>query len=175
MVKFFKQRLSLSPKIKIFFKKNLFILRGSTEIFLVLPVQLVSQFASNTLVLNTLDNPETFKNILGTFYSHLKQNFKLLYQEVVKVLVLRGVGYRAEIKQNFLLVKVGFSKTKELPIPSGLKVSCPTRTTIRVMGFDRNLVENFIFKIKNLRKPEPYKGKGILSRGQKVSLKTVKK
>lgn len=175
MVKFFKQRLSFSPKIKIFFKKNLFILKGPAKNFLILPAQLISQIGSNMLVFNTLDNPETFKNILGTFYSHLKQNFKLLYQEVVKVLVLRGVGYRAETKQNSLFVKVGFSKTKELLIPSGLKVSCPTRTTIRVMGFDRDLVENFIFKIKNLRKPEPYKGKGILSRGQKVSLKAVKK
>lgn len=175
MVKFFKQRLALSAKIKIFLKKNLLIFQGPIENFVVLPAQLISQIGPNTLFLHTLDNSGTFKNILGTFYSHLKQNFQALYQDFVKVLVLRGVGYRAEIKQNTLFLKVGFSKTKEFSIPAELKVSCPTRTTIRVTGFDRNLVENFIFKIKDLRKPEPYKGKGILLRGQKVTLKTVKK
>ena len=115
------------------------------------------------------------KTLLGTFYSMLKQNFSFLHQDFTKNLVLRGVGYRAEIQNEKLFLKVGFSKIKKLKYPSSIKVFCPTKTTIRVTGPNRNLIENFVFQVKNLRKPDAYKGKGILTRGQKINLKVLKK
>ena len=175
MVKFFKQRLVISTEIKPSLKKRFLTFQNSSKNFIVLPVQIISKFEEGVLFFQDLKTTPDLKKLLGTFYALLKQNFSLLCQDFTKNLILRGVGYRAEVQDQTLVLKVGFSKLKKFNYPSSIKVSCPTKTTIRVTGSNRNLVENFVFQVKSLRKPDAYKGKGILTRGQKVNLKVLKK
>ena len=78
-----------------------------------------------------------------------------------KKLLLVGVGYTAEKKGDFLLVNVGYSHPIYFQIPDGLTVATPDQTTIVVSGYHKQNVGDFTAKIRSMRKPEPYKGKGI--------------
>ena len=78
-----------------------------------------------------------------------------------KELQINGVGYRAQLQGNTLVVSAGYSHTVEMPVPAGLKVELPKNTQIIISGIDKQLVGQYAAEIREIRKPEPYKGKGI--------------
>ena len=92
-----------------------------------------------------------------------------------KVLELNGVGYRAVIKGKILNLQLGFSHDINFDIPEDLKISVEKQTIIRISGSDKQLVGMITAKIKSIRPPEPYKGKGIKEKGQYVLRKEGKK
>lgn len=91
-----------------------------------------------------------------------------------KKLKIVGVGYRATRKGNVLDLQLGYSHPIEMEDPEGITVECPTNTEITVKGIDKALVGNYAAKIRNWRKPEPYKGKGIRYIGEIVRRKEGK-
>lgn len=78
-----------------------------------------------------------------------------------KTLEINGVGYRAQLQGNTLVISAGYSHVVEKPIPKGLKVELPKNTQIVISGIDKQLVGQFAAEVREVRKPEPYKGKGI--------------
>jgi large subunit ribosomal protein L6 len=78
-----------------------------------------------------------------------------------KNLVIVGVGYKAELKQNILIMTLGYANDIEYVIPEGIKVALDGPTKISVSGIDKQLVGQTAAEIRSLRKPEPYKGKGV--------------
>ena len=92
-----------------------------------------------------------------------------------KILELVGVGYRASIKGNQLNLQLGYSHEINFDIPDGIKIAVEKQTTLKISGFDKQLVGSIASKIKTLRKIEPYKGKGIREKGQYVLKKEGKK
>ena len=92
-----------------------------------------------------------------------------------KILELVGVGYRASIKGNQLILQLGYSHDINFDIPEGIKIAVEKQTTLKISGFDKQLVGSIASKIKTLRKIEPYKGKGIREKGQYVLKKEGKK
>lgn len=85
-----------------------------------------------------------------------------------------GVGYRATLKGTVLSLTLGKSHLDELPIPEGLTVEVPKNTQIIIKGMDKQLVGQFAAVIRGLRKPEPYHGKGIRYKGERITLKEGK-
>ncbi len=85
-----------------------------------------------------------------------------------------GVGYVAAIQHNQLELRVGFANELHKPIPAGLEVACPDQQHIIVRGIDKQLVGQFAAEVRALRKPEPYKGKGIRYYGEAVRRKQGK-
>ncbi len=92
-----------------------------------------------------------------------------------KILELVGVGYRASIKGNQLNLQLRYSHDINFDIPEGIKIAVEKQTTLKISGFDKQLVGSIASKIKTLRKIEPYKGKGIREKGQYVLKKEGKK
>ena len=92
-----------------------------------------------------------------------------------KILDLVGVGYRASIKGNQLNLQLGYSHDINFDIPEGIKIAVEKQTTLKISGYDKQLVGSIASKIKTLRKIEPYKGKGIREKGQYVLKKEGKK
>ena len=92
-----------------------------------------------------------------------------------KVLELNGVGYRAALKGKQLNLQLGFSHDINFDIPEGIKVTVEKQTTIKISGSDKQIVGMITSKIKSLRPPEPYKGKGIKEKGQYILRKEGKK
>jgi large subunit ribosomal protein L6 len=78
-----------------------------------------------------------------------------------KKLEVVGVGYLAAVQKGELQLRVGFANEVHLPIPKGLTVTCPDQTHIVIKGADKQMVGQFAAEARAVRKPEPYKGKGI--------------
>lgn len=91
-----------------------------------------------------------------------------------KKLELVGVGYRANKQGNKLVLSLGFSHPVEMVDPEGITIEVPSQTEIIVKGINKQLVGNYAAKIRELRKPEPYKGKGVRYAGEVVRRKVGK-
>lgn len=91
-----------------------------------------------------------------------------------KKLEIQGVGYQASVKEKLLTLRVGFANELKLPIPDGLTVVCPDNTHVNVSGCDKQSVGQFAAYVRSLRKPEPYKGKGVRYVGEVVKIKQGK-
>lgn len=91
-----------------------------------------------------------------------------------KRLEIVGVGYNGQIQGDTLKLRVGFANELQKKIPMGLDVSCPDNTHIVVKGPDKQKVGQFAAEVRALRKPEPYKGKGIRYEGEYVKIKPGK-
>ncbi|KAF7511057.1 hypothetical protein GJ744_005288 [Endocarpon pusillum] len=122
----------------------------------------------------------------GTIRAHL-QNYILGVSEGHScVLRLVGVGYRATIEntaitktpeypgQQFVSLKLGYAHPIEMPIPLGVKASVPQPTRILLEGCEKQVVAQFAAEIREWRKPEPYKGKGIFVNNETIKLKAKK-
>jgi large subunit ribosomal protein L6 len=85
-----------------------------------------------------------------------------------------GVGYIAAIQKGVLQLRVGFANEIQKPIPAGLTVTCPDQTHVVIKGSDKQLVGQFAAEVRSVRKPEPYKGKGVRYDGEAVRRKAGK-
>jgi large subunit ribosomal protein L6 len=90
-------------------------------------------------------------------------------------LSLVGVGYRAQAQGDKLNLSLGFSHPVVHQMPKGIKVATPTQTEIVISGVDRQLVGQVAAEIRDVKSPEPYKGKGVRYADERVSLKETKK
>ena len=91
-----------------------------------------------------------------------------------KKLEIQGVGYLGAIAKDVLQLRVGFANEVHKKIPTGLTVTCPDQTHIVIKGTDKQLVGEFAAEVRAVRKPEPYKGKGIRYEGEQVRRKAGK-
>jgi large subunit ribosomal protein L6 len=91
-----------------------------------------------------------------------------------KQLEIAGVGYKAEARPYGLQLALGFSHQIQYKAPAGIKLTAPTPTSILVDGADKEIVGQVAAEIRNLRPPEPYKGKGIKYQGEQVRRKAGK-
>ena len=92
-----------------------------------------------------------------------------------RTLELVGVGYRAAMKGPSLNLQLGYSHDIEVPAPTGVTFTVPKQTEIRIAGIDKQVVGETAARIRRLRPPEPYKGKGVRYAGEKVRRKEGKK
>jgi large subunit ribosomal protein L6 len=119
----------------------------------------------------------------GKFHSTIHGTTRALLNNMVvgvsngfeKILEINGTGYRAQLQGKVLVVNAGYSHPVNLEIPEGLTVTVPNPTEIHVAGCDKHLVGQFAANIRIIRKPEPYKGKGIRYQGEYVRRKEGKK
>lgn len=91
-----------------------------------------------------------------------------------KKLEIVGVGYLAAVQGKVLQVRAGYANEIQVPIPEGLKVTCPDQTHVIIQGIDKQMVGQFAAEVRSIRKPEPYKGKGIRYDGEVVRRKAGK-
>jgi len=92
-----------------------------------------------------------------------------------ETLELVGVGYRAAMKGQALSLQLGFSHDIDMPPPAGITFAVPKQTEIKIAGIDKQVVGEIAARIRRIRPPEPYKGKGVRYAGEKVRRKEGKK
>ena len=92
----------------------------------------------------------------------------------VKALEVKGVGWKAAVQGNKLVLNVGFSHPVEFVAPAGITFECPSITEVNVSGIDKELVGQVAANIRKVRKPEPYHGYGIRYKGENVEHKEGK-
>ncbi len=110
----------------------------------------------------------------GTYASHIVNMIAGVNTAYVKKLIIEGIGYKSEVKGDTLVLALGFSHPVHLKIPEGLKVTAE-KNIITATGIDKEVVGQFVAKTRSLKKPEPYKGKGIRYEGEVIKRKQGKK
>ena len=110
----------------------------------------------------------------GTYASHIMNMIKGVTTPYVKKLIIEGIGYKSEVKGSNLVLALGFSHPVNVSIPETLKVTAE-KNIITATGIDKEVVGEFTAKVRALKKPEPYKGKGIRYEGEVVKRKQGKK
>ena len=147
--------------------------RGALSLRLVEEVEIARQ--DGALVLSPRDDGKRARALWGTMRS-LVQNVVTGVSEGFRiVLELSGVGYRAAVEGNELVLQLGFSHEVRYPVPEGISIVCERPTQIAVSGIDRQRVGQVAAEIRAWRKPEPYKGKGIRYSDEVVRRKEGKK
>ena len=111
----------------------------------------------------TLDikrNDKFSKSLWGTYASHIKNMIAGVQTPYQKKLILEGVGFKSEVKGKDMHFALGFSHPVVVAIPEGITATAE-KNNITISGIDKELVGNFTASIRALKKPEPYKGKGM--------------
>ena len=133
------------------------------------------QVENNEVTVKRPNDEKHTKQLHGTTRALLHNMVVGVSDGFVKELELVGIGFRTAIKGNKLTMNVGYSHPVEIDVVDGLEVTCPSATTIKVAGIDKQQVGEFAANVRSVRKPEPYKGKGIRYKGEYVRRKEGKK
>ena len=108
------------------------------------------------------------RTVIANIVHGAKDNFR-------RELEIRGVGYRAAVQGNVLKLNLGYSHDVNFEIPDGVTITAPKQTELVVEGTDKQLVGEVAANIRDWRRPEPYKGKGIRYKGEFIFQKEGKK
>ena len=127
----------------------------------------------NTIVLERKN--ESAKAMHGTMNALISNMIKGVSEGYAKTLEIIGVGYRFNVQGQKLVVSAGYSHPVNMDIPAGLTVEANGNTEITIKGIDKVLVGEFAAKVREVRQPEPYKGKGIRYKDEHIVRKEGKK
>ncbi len=129
----------------------------------------------NTIILKPKNDQDIFSRALwGTYASHIKNMIAGVNTPYMKKLILEGVGFKSEVKGKDLALALGFSHPVSVSIPEGLTVTAE-KNVISISGIDKEAVGQFAAKVRALKKPEPYKGKGFRYDDEVIRRKQGKK
>ena len=117
------------------------------------------------------------KQLHGTTNSVINNMVIGVKDEFKRELEINGVGYRFQVQGNKVVVSAGYSHPVEVVVPTGIKVEMPEKSTneLIISGYDKQAVSEFAANIRKIRKPEPYKGKGIKYKEEHIRRKEGKK
>jgi large subunit ribosomal protein L6 len=171
-----KQPIQVPENVEVTFDKGVLMVKGPKG-------ELVRQVTGDISVTidgkvvtfaKTKETPKS-KALWGTYAAHLLNMITGVTEGFKKVLEIEGVGYRAEAQgPNKIKLSVGFSHPVELVTPEGVQV-VTEKGTITITGIDKEVVGQFAADIRKVKKPEPYKGKGIHYLGEYIIRKQGKK
>lgn len=126
------------------------------------------------VVVSPRNNTRLARALTGTFAAHVRAMISGVETPFKKVLILNGVGYKVEQKGNDLVFNVGFSHPVTVSIPEGLTAGV-VKNTITIEGADKQKVGQFAAEIRDIKRPEPYLGKGIKYEDEVIRRKQGKK
>ncbi|EFJ20749.1 hypothetical protein SELMODRAFT_6327, partial [Selaginella moellendorffii] len=129
---------------------------------------------NDTLILKRVMETKKSRAMHGLSRQLLSNMVVGVSQGFEKKLIMVGVGYRAVVQGNKLLLNIGFKMPEVVAIPDGITAVVEENTKITVSGRDNVLLGNFAALVRSKRKPEPYKGKGIRYADEKVRRKETK-
>ncbi|HAE76010.1 MAG: 50S ribosomal protein L6 [Rickettsiales bacterium] len=133
------------------------------------------KIGESQLFVNLKDESKVSQIQGGTIRSLLANLIQGVDQGYSKTLEVSGVGYRAQVKGKVLNLQLGFSHDVNFDIPDGIEIKCKNQNQISISGINKHLVGQVAAKIRNFRKPEPYKGKGIKYQDEVIVRKEGKK
>ena len=126
------------------------------------------------VTIDVKDNLVTVKGPHGLYRSLIANMVLGVTEGYQKTLQIEGTGYRAQKQGKTLVMNLGFSHQVKMDDPEGIEVEVPNDRTIVVKGINKQLVGQYAANIRNWRKPEPYKGKGIRYEGEHIRRKVGK-
>ena len=176
MSKIGKQPVVIPDKVKVEIVANqINISSAKGDLSKVLPSEVKVKVDGNKVVLTPVDDSKRARAMWGLSRSLVNNMIKGISEGFSKKLEITGVGYRAQKSDNILFLSLGYSHDIAYAIPKGIEIDCLKPTLIEVKGIDKQLVGQVSAEIRNFRKPEPYKGKGVKYEGEYILRKEGKK
>nr|WRW10609.1 50S ribosomal protein L6 [Ascoseira mirabilis] len=130
--------------------------------------------SNNNIYVKKNDNTRIANQLYGLTRTLINNMVIGVSKKFERKLQLQGVGYRAEVKDKDLILNLGYSHPVLIKIPTGINIIVEKNISIIITGFDKELVGQLAATIRNKRPPEPYKGKGILYKGEIIKRKVGK-
>jgi len=130
--------------------------------------------ANDTVLVEPAGKSRLSRALWGTYAAHVRNMIAGVNQPFVKKLQVEGIGYRAEMAGKDIKLQVGFSHPVLVNIPDGVTVAVE-KNVIPIAGADKDKVGQFAANVRAIKKPEPYKGKGIRYEGEVIRIKQGKK
>jgi len=171
-----KRELEIPTGVTVTVNDNVVNVKGAKgELNLELAKDIKVNINENKLTVES-EGKSKFSNAMhGTTNALIKNMIKGVSEGFEKGLEILGVGYRFQVRGTELVVNAGYSHPVTLAIPQGLTIETVSNTEITVKGIDKELVGEFAAKVRKVRKPEPYKGKGVRYKDEFIRRKEGKK
>lgn len=170
-----KRPIPIPPKVEVQLDGNHVSVKGPKgQLQRTLPEQVVVNREDGVLTVSRANDSRKAYEMHGlcrTLVDNMVQGVSTGFQ---KRLEIQGVGYRASTQGTTLVLNMGYSNPVQMPFPPGITITVENNTNIIVSGFDKELVGNTTARIRMVRPPEPYKGKGIRYAGENVRRKAGK-
>ena len=131
--------------------------------------------ADNVATLKPVRDTRQAKALWGTMRSNLNNMVVGVTEGFTRKLEINGVGYRAAMQGNKLVLSLGFSHPVQMEVPAGLKVAVENNTSVTITGADKQLLGQFASEVRAKRPPEPFKGKGVKYADEYIVRKEGKK
>lgn len=170
-----KKPIAIPEKTEVKISGNTLSVKGPLgELKRDLRSNVLISIEGDKIVLSPKNNSIETKALWGTYSAHIKNMLSGVNQAFVKKLIIEGIGFKSEVKGDNLVLNLGFSHQVPVKIPSGLKVTAE-KNVITISGINKEGVGQFAASIRDLKKPEPYKGKGIRYENEVIRRKEGKK
>jgi len=138
------------------------------------PETIMIQQDANTLTVSVKTNTRTLRSMHGLYRTLINNMVIGVSEQFDLTLVLKGVGYRAAVQGKEIVLSLGYSHPVKINIPETVSVAVVQNTTINLKSCDKELLGLFASNIRAWRRPEPYKGKGILYKNEQILRKAGK-
>jgi large subunit ribosomal protein L6 len=170
-----KSPISIPAKVQITIDGSHINIKGPKgELSRVLPQAITVEQEGETLLVKRRDESRSSRQLHGLSRSLVANMVEGVSQGFQRRLEIQGVGYRAQVQGRNLTLTVGYSHPVQIEPPQGIQLAVEGNTNVIVSGFDKELVGNIAARIRDVRPPEPYKGKGIRYAGEVVRRKAGK-
>lgn len=170
------RKIEVPSSVTVTVDNNIVTVKGPKgELSLELNKDITVAQKENTIEVTRSNELKATKAMHGTTNANIANMIKGVTDGFQKGLEIIGVGYRFAVKGTTLVINAGYSHPVELAIPTGLTVESPSNTEIVIKGIDKVLVGKFAAEVRDVRGPEPYKGKGIRYKDEYVRRKEGKK
>jgi large subunit ribosomal protein L6 len=170
-----KKAIELPKDVSITINNNKITVKGKNGTLERTVVDLLYYELTDTkLVITRQNETKTCRSYHGLIRALIQNMVTGVNEKFSKTLVAEGVGYKFQVEKAKIILNVGFSHPVEFPIPPDLAIKAESPTKICISGIDKEKVGFLAAKIREMRPPEPYKGKGILYDGEKILRKAGK-
>ena len=170
------RELEIPTGVTVTVNENVVTVKGAKgELNLTLKEGINVKVEENKLTVESTGKGKFDNAMHGTTNSLIKNMITGVSKGYSKGLEIIGVGYRFQVRGTELVINAGYSHPVTLKIPQGLTIETVSNTEITVNGIDKELVGEFAAKVRKVRKPEPYKGKGIRYKDEFIRRKEGKK
>lgn len=170
-----KKAILIPKEVSVVINKNEIIIKGkfgTLQRFLSDNVSVTLE--TEKIIVHRINDEKTSRASHGLHRALIQNMIDGVTQKFSKTLIAEGVGYRFQVDKNLLNLNVGFTHPVQFEIPPDLTIKLESPTKIQLTGIDREKVGFFAAKIRDMKPPEPYKGKGILYEGEKILRKAGK-
>lgn len=170
-----KEPINFSANVDVSLNGNKINIKGSKgESFYITPDCIHVEVKENQIVVSRGDDKKFSKAMFGTVRSLINNMIIGVTEGYKKNLIIEGVGYKAQLKGNEIVLSLGFSHDIVYKIPDGITINVDSGTNISVEGIDKQLVGQVAARIRDYSPVEPYKGKGVRYANEQVRRKEGK-